>query len=127
MPILGLPSVLLLPYLYLWAKALSVSPASLQAKMHFTYQDRWTHQAPSYLVLQKLFHGCKTQSFGGDICPRAEYFYLGLICFFQSLLITGRIEENTTCAPEFFGLLPRALKFLLIDLGLFVAASLVPT
>jgi len=42
-----------------------------------------------------------------------------------SLPISGRMEENNTCAPESFSVLPRVLKSLLIDLGLLVKTTLV--
>lgn len=41
--------------------------------------------------------------------------------------ITGRIKENTTCAPESFSHLPSSLKSLLIDHRTLVATLLVPT
>lgn len=42
-------------------------------------------------------------------------------------LITGRIEENIACAPEYFCDFPRAFKSLVIDLRLLVTASLIST
>lgn len=49
------------------------------------------------------------------------------VCLFLpvSFPISRRIEKNIACAPEYFSILPRALKSLLTDLGLRVETSLV--
>lgn len=99
---------------------------SLNRSLQFVRKDRFLPSeqgilsCPSTPYVSEILIWLQTQAFWQRHQYWSQYWCLGIICFFQSaLLLTEKIEKNAARAPEFFNILPRALKTLLINFALF--------
>lgn len=74
---------------------------------------------------QRFFSGDKPNHFGRGSSPEGSIDVLFLFLS-KCLTATEKIEKNTTRTPEFFNILPWALKTLLINFELFAGTLFVP-